>query len=128
MAFRDSLYRVFGLQPDQPQGTAYDRIQWRRKLTRVLDQLPDSQAEWEPLLAEARSLSFEPTWVQACQREEFALMIRRAVADGILTPTEHRKLDLARDLIGLSDDEAEQTLHTIVAEAQTFFGKAIKGA
>lgn len=127
MAFRDTLHRVLGIQPEQAQGTAYDRIQWRRKLARVLDQLPDSQPEWEPLLAEARSLGFEPAWVQACQREDFALMIRRAVADGILTPTEHRKLELARDLIGLSDAEAEQILQAIVAEAQTFFGKAIEG-
>lgn len=128
MAFRDALHRVLGVQSDKTQGAAYDRTQWRRKLARVLDQLPDSQPEWEPLLADARSLGFDPAWIKACQSEEFALIIRRAVADGILTPMEHRKLDLARDLIGLSDAEAEQTLHTIVAEAQTIFGKSIEGA
>jgi hypothetical protein len=126
MGFRDALNRVLGQPADASQGAAYDRSHWRKKLARVLDQLPDSEPEWEPLLAESRSLGFDPGWVKGCQREEFALMIRRAVADGMLTGMEHRKLDLARDLIGLSDSEAEATLHSIIAEAQSFFGKPIQ--
>ena len=45
--------------------------------------------------------------LRAQVEDEFRLLIRRAVADRKLTPQEHRKLDLARDLIGISEAEAE---------------------
>jgi hypothetical protein len=53
--------------------------------------------------------------------------VREAVADLGVTLQEHHKLDLARGLIGLSEAEAEATLHTIVAEAEAFFGKPVEG-
>jgi hypothetical protein len=94
----------------------------------VLEGLPDTESEWQPLMAEALSLKIDPAWVQGCLREEFALMMRRAVADGVVTGMEHRRLDLARDLIGIPESEAEATLHAIVAEAEAFFGKPVEGA
>ncbi|HEV3121728.1 MAG TPA: hypothetical protein VGY53_07490 [Isosphaeraceae bacterium] len=127
MGFLEALGRVFGQHGDSKAGAEYDRSLWRKKLTRVLERLPDSQAEWEPLLAEARALKIDEAWVKGCQREEFSLLLHRAVADGVVTGMEHRKLDLARDLIGIPDDEAEQMLHAIAAEAEAFFGKQVKG-
>jgi hypothetical protein len=124
----EALKRVLGGHPeDTTAGHEYDRSQWRKRLTRVLDGLPGTQEEWEPLLAESRALKIDPNYVQGSLREEFALMMRRAVADGVLTGMEHRKLDLARDLIGIPDAEAEATLHAIAAEAETFFGKSVEG-
>jgi hypothetical protein len=73
-------------------------------------------------------MDFDPAWVAQCSRDEFALLVRRAVADRVVTEAEHRKLDLARDLIGIPDAEAETILHAIVAEAETFFGGSVEGA
>ncbi|HEX8201738.1 MAG TPA: hypothetical protein VF590_14750 [Isosphaeraceae bacterium] len=111
-----------------PRITDYDRDQWRRKLKRILDQLPTSQGEWVDLMADAGALALDTDWVEHCQREEFALLVRAAVADRRVTLAEHSKLELARTLIGIPDVEAEATLHTIVAEAQEFFNKPIEGA
>src|SRR5579864_1213598 len=128
MAFRDALNRVFGPHHEEnAEGSAFDRARWRKKLALFFYRLPDSQNQWDDLMSEARSLGLDPAWVQKSLREEFSLMIRRAVADGVLTAIDHRKLDLARDLIGITDAEAEATLHTIVADAEAFFGKAIEG-
>ncbi len=110
-----------------PATVAYDRDQWRKKLKRIIEKLPESQAQWDDLIQEAGGLGFDTAWVEHCQREEFALMVRRAVADRDITPQEHHKLDLARTLIGLSEDEAEATLHAIAAEAEAFFGKPVEG-
>jgi hypothetical protein len=129
MRFLDALMRVLGSNnDDQLAGHTFDQSQWRKRLTRVLEGLPGAQDEWEPLLAEARSLGFDPAWVKASLREEFAMMVRRAVADGVLTAMEHRKLDLARDLIGIPEAEAVATLHAIAAEAEQFFGKSLDGS
>jgi hypothetical protein len=111
-----------------PRTTDYDREQWRRKLKRVLEQLPTSQGEWTALMADAGALDLDTAWVEQCQREEFALLIRSAVGDRQVTLAEHSKLELARSLIGIPDTEAESTLHSIVAEAQEFFNKPIEGA
>jgi hypothetical protein len=117
------------LSPETPfESGAYDRAQWAKKLKRVLAELPDSRADWEDVAAEARAMDFDPAWVAQCGRDEFALLVRRAVADRVVTEAEHRKLDLARDLIGIPDAEAEAILHTVVAEAESFFGKAVEGA
>jgi hypothetical protein len=146
MGFFDALRRVLTGEhriPDAQAGTAlegdrpridaptpgpevYDRVQWQKKLKRILSELPDSQPEWTSLLTEARALGFEPDWIHDCQLEEFRMLIRQAVADRHVTETEHRKLDLARDLIGLAEAEAEKILHAIVAEAEAFFGKPVK--
>jgi len=110
--------------PDPP--SHYDRQQWHKKLKRILDELPGSQREWDDLVVEARSLALDPGWVAQCQREEFLLLVRRAVSDRVVTEPEHRKLDLARQLIGMSEAEAEAALHDIAAEAETFFGKPVR--
>ena len=104
----------------------YDRKNWQKKLKRVLEELPDSQGDWPELMSEARALNFDPDWVTRCQIEEFLLLIRRAVADRHLTEAEHRKLDLARDLIGITESEAEAALQTVMAEAEQFFGKPVE--
>ena len=110
-----------------PATVAYDRDQWRKKLKRILEKLPESQAQWDDLMQEAGALGFDTAWVEHCQREEFALMVRHAVSDHGVTLQEHHKLELARTLIGLSEDEAEATLHEIAAEAEAFFGKPVEG-
>ena len=110
-----------------PATGAYDRDQWRKKLKLILEKLPESRAQWDDLIQEAGALGLDTAWVEQCQREEFALMVRRAVADLGVTLQEHHKLELARTLIGLSEDEAEATLHAIAAEAEAFFGKPVEG-
>ncbi len=108
--------------------SAYDQAQWHKKLKRILDELPASQAEWAGLMTEAKALELDPEWIAETQREEFLLQIRRAVSDRVVTEEEHRKLDLCRKLIGISDREAEASLHAIVAEAESFFGKPVREA
>ena len=105
--------------------SAFDRRQWERKLKRILDELPGSHGEWGDLMVEAGALGFDPDWVAQRQRAEFALLVRRAVADRAVTEAEHRKLDLARELIGIPEPEAETILHSIVAEAESFYGKPV---
>ncbi len=72
-------------------------------------------------------MNFDDEWVRNRQREEFTMLIRRAVADRRVTPQEHRQIDLARTLIGLTEPDAEQVLHDVVAEAESFFGGTIEG-
>lgn len=104
----------------------YDRAQWHKKLKRILDELPESKSEWESLTYEARALELEPDWVLQCQGEEFLLLVRRVVSDRVVTESEHHKLDLARQLIGLTESEAEAVVHAVVAEAESFFGKPVR--
>lgn len=106
----------------------YDRAQWAKKVKRVLDELPESRPQWDDLVAEARAMGFDPAWVNRCQVDEFMLLLRRVVADRVVTEAEHRKLDLARDLIGIPEDEAVAALDSIVAEAESFFGDKVEGA
>jgi hypothetical protein len=110
--------------PPQPSST-YDRAQWHKKLKRVLDELPSSRLEWTELEREAKALELDADWVENAKREEFLLLIRRAVADRVVTASEHIKLDLARELIGIPDAEAEASLHAIIVEAESFFGKPV---
>jgi hypothetical protein len=117
------------LTPETPfESGTYDRAQWAKKLKRVLSELPDSRADWEDVAAEAKAMDFDPAWVAQCGRDEFALLVRRAVADRVVTEAEHRKIDLARDLLGIPDAEAVTILHAIVSEAETFFGGTVEGA
>jgi hypothetical protein len=109
-----------------PGPDVYDRLQWHKKLKRILEELPASQPEWADLMAEARALGFDMPWVEQCQVEEFTMLVRRAVADRHVTEDEHRKIDLARDLIGLPEAQAEAILHGVVAEAEAFFGKPVE--
>lgn len=105
----------------------YDRDQWRRKLARILDRLPESEPEFDGMLAEARALGLDDSYVSDAQLAEFDLLIRRAVADRVIEPTEHRKLELARTLVGVSSAEAVQLLDAIIAEAEAFFGAKVEG-
>jgi hypothetical protein len=128
------LAAAWGLAEDGTAGapeadaSLYDRANWLKKMKRILNELPDSESQWTELMTEARALNFDPDWVTKSQIDEFLLLIRRAVSDRHFTETEHRKLDLARDLIGIPEAEAEAALHSIVAEAETFFGKTVEGA
>lgn len=106
----------------------YDRNQWRKRLKRVLAELPGSASEWSDLIADGKALGFESDWMDHCAREEFDLMVRRAVSDRVFTESEHRRLDFVRDLMGIPEHEAEERLHAVVAEAERFFGERIEGA
>lgn len=119
--------------PTQPgdltaDASDYDRANWQNKMKRILDRLPASRHEWDELMNEARALKLDQEWVTRSQIEEFLLLVRRAVSDRQFTEEEHRKLDLARDLIGIPEAEAEAALHAVVAEAESFFGKPVDGA
>jgi hypothetical protein len=115
--------------PDDPaaEAASYDRVQWVKKMKRILDELPASRPEWDELMAEAGALNLEPDWVMRTQVEEFMLLMRRAVSDRRFTDAEHRKIDMARELIGIPEPEAEAALNTVVAEAESFFGKPVEG-
>ncbi len=110
------------------ESSAYDRNQWRKKLQHILDKLPASEPQWGDLEQEAGALGFDPAVVAACYREELAMMIRKIVSDQVVTGQEHRKLDLARQLMGIADAEADRMLKDIVTEAEAFFGKSVEGA
>ncbi len=105
----------------------YDRAQWAKKLKRVLQGLPESRPDWDDVAAEAKAMAFDPAWMNQCLRDEFALLVRRAVADRVVTEAEHRKLDLARDLMGIPDADAEAILNGVIAEAESFFGGTVEG-
>ena len=121
-----------GPKPDRPEGpegagaSAYDRSQWAKRLRRILDALPASQPQRHELSTDAQALKLEEEWMADRQREEFAFLVRRAVADRVVSEEEHRRLDLARKLIGMPEAEAEQILHAIMAEAEAFFGTPVK--
>ena len=104
----------------------YDRMQWLKKMKRILAGLPASEEEWAELMADSRALKLEPEFITKTQVDEFMLLVRRAVADRHFTEKEHRKLDLARDLIGIPEAEAEAALRSILAEAESFFGKSVE--
>jgi hypothetical protein len=133
---QERLRAAWGLDEDkassqktEPEGrrvSAYDRSQWQKKLRRILDELPASEPQWHELVTEAHALELEPAWIAEQEREEFAFLVRRAVSHRVVTDEEHRKLDLARKLIGLPETEAEQILHSIMAEAEEFFGAPVK--
>lgn len=106
--------------------SAYDRNQWQKKLRRTLDELPGSQGHWQDLETEAHALDLEAAWVAERKLEEFAFLIRRAVADRVVSDEEHVRIELARKLIGIPEATAEQTLRAIMAEAEAFFGKPVR--
>jgi hypothetical protein len=108
------------------EASAYDRAQWAKKLKRILDDLPDSRDHWQTLMTEAHALNLEPEWISQRQREEFALLVRRAVSDRLVSEEDHHTLEQARKLIGMTEAEAETILHKIMAEAEKFFGTPVK--
>ena len=111
-----------------PRSSLFDRDQWRKKLKRILEKLPATEAQWNDLTQEAGALGFDNAWVARCYRDEFGLLVRKVVSDRVVTSAEHRKLEMARELMGIPDPEAEAILHAIVAEAEEFFGGTVEGA
>jgi len=105
----------------------YDRARWRKRLQRILDELPGSRGEWPDLLADARDLGLSEDWVRECQVDEFLLLARRSVKDRILNERALKRLDCARELMRLSRDQADSAIRSIVAEAEAFFGKPVQG-
>lgn len=103
----------------------YDRSQWRKKLRHILEELPASLPRWSVLETDAHALNLEPDWIADRKREEFAFLVRQAVADRTISAEEHQKLELARRLIGMPESEAEAILHAIDAEAEAFFGSPL---
>ena len=84
------------MSPAGTSSSAFDRSQWQKKLKRILDELPDSQPQWQELMSEAHALRFEPGWIAEQQREEFSFMVRRAAADKQISEADHHKLELAQ--------------------------------
>jgi hypothetical protein len=138
---RNRIRHAWGLEDDEgetnaPAGTTvpvgagvasdYDRGQWQKKLRKTLDELPGSEGNFKELMTEAHALNLEPAWILERQREEFAFLIRRAVADRVVSEEEHGRIELARKLIGLSETAAEETLRSVMAEAEAFFGKPVE--
>jgi hypothetical protein len=111
-----------------PEGQAseYDRALWRKKLKSLLDRIPDSESEWTGFVAETSALGLDPTWVRDCMIAEFEIMIRKIVGDRIVSSAEYHKLDRARALVAISDQDAEAMLERVVADAEAFFGKPVR--
>ncbi len=105
----------------------YDRAQWHKKVKTILEKLPESQSRWAALTAEIGPLALDADWVRQVYREEFTLLVRRAVADGVVSTEDHKKLDLARHLLGLSETEAEEILHAVIAENRSLFRQTGRG-
>ncbi len=124
----DTDDNVTGTEPATFHGGEYDRKNWRKKLKLILDELPSSRGRWADHIADAHAMAFEPDQIKTWCRDEFTLLVRRIVADRVVTEAEHRTLDLARDLLAIPDAEAEQILHDVAAEAEDFFGKSVEGA
>ena len=116
------------VEPEPFHGGEYDLKNWRKKLKRILNELPASRGEWATHLAEGLALGIKPDQLATWLRDEFALLVRKIVADRVVTEAEHRKLDLARELLHIPDAEAEGVLREVVAEAESFFGGTIEGA
>ena len=107
-------------------GLLYDRSIWYRKLKRILSELPNSESEWPELKAEVASLGLDSEWVAGCVKAEFTMIVRRALADGVISSEEHRRIDQARRLVGLSDEESIAILNEIKTEAEEVFGARLK--
>lgn len=105
---------------------AYDRSQWHRRLKTVLAELPDTEDDWEHVVSDAKAKGFDPIWVTQTMMDEFVLMVREAVADRVFTERERKKLDLARQLIGLTEAQADAVYQRVISEAEAFFGGAVE--
>lgn len=110
------------------EASQYDKSQFQKRVKRVLDGLPATEGEWQDVVADAKALNLPQELIDKIMVDEFLLLIRRAVADRHVTEAEHKKLDLARYLIGIPEEAAEATLNTVVQEAEKFFGGQVEGA
>lgn len=104
----------------------YDKTRWRRKLHQVFQNLPASRDQWPGLMTDAKSLNLDPSWMDAGMAEEFEQLLRAVVADRVVSEDEQEKIEVARRLIGLSEDEAATVLRAVAAEAEAFFGAEVK--
>jgi hypothetical protein len=105
----------------------YDRARWQKKLRFLLDKLPDSRDQWDDFLSDAHALGFDREWLATVKKEEFGLLVRRLIADRLLSPAEHDQLDLARKLLDITEPQAEEIVHRVIEEAETIFGRKIEG-
>ncbi|MDR3621498.1 MAG: hypothetical protein P4L85_19260 [Paludisphaera borealis] len=103
----------------------YDVEQWRKKLRRIFEDLPASKSEWPAMMTEARAYNLDDAWIAERLAEEFTLLIRGVVADRVLSEADHERVETARKLIGITESQAEATVHAIVAEAEAFFGGSV---
>lgn len=110
---------------DADSASPYDVAQWRKKLRRIFEDLPESKEEWTGLMTEARSYGLDAEWIDARLAEEFTQLIRGVVADRVLSEADNERIEAARRLIGLTESQAETAVRAIVAEAEQFFGGAV---
>jgi hypothetical protein len=114
--------------PSAAESTGYDRRLWIKKLGFLIDEkLPIDDDAWNGFLAEAFALGYDRDWVQNQLHAAFDQLVRRAVKDGVVTRSEHEKIEQTRIQLGLSESEAESALARIMAEAERIFGRPIKG-
>jgi hypothetical protein len=106
--------------------SAYDLRMWSKKLQHlVTEEKPIAVDAWRDFMADATALGFDPEWINQQRHDAFSTLLRKAVADGIVTGEEHELIDLWRLRLGLSEAEAEQTLERIVSEASAHLGRDI---
>lgn len=110
---------------DADSASPYDVEQWRKKLRRIFEELPESKGEWTALMTEARAYGLDAEWIDARLAEEFTQLIRGVVADRVLSEADHERIETARRLIGLTESQAETAVRAIVSEAEQFFGGAV---
>ena len=107
--------------------TAYDRKMWSKKLRHLItEKLPVPEQEWHDFLADAAALGFDQAWVEAEQRDAFALLLKRIVADGVISGDEQHTIDLARVQLGFTDQQAMRLLDRVVAEAEALLGRKVQ--
>jgi hypothetical protein len=113
--------------PRAAEPTGYDRRLWVKKLRFLLDEkLPVDGDAWSEFVAEAYALGYDRAWVQKQLGDAFEQLARKIVSDGVVTPAEHEKIELARAQLGLSEADAEVVLKRVVAEAEKIFGRRVK--
>lgn len=131
-ATRARLRRAWGLDetepsPSEPSATSdYDKTRWRRRLHQIFLGLPGSRDQWLALMTDARALNLDEAWMDAGMAEEFELLLRAAVADRFVSDDEQDKIEAARRLIGLSEEDAATVLIAVAEEAEAFFGGQVK--
>lgn len=133
-AKRARLREAWGLDDAESSASApaaeatsdYDKTQWRRKLHQVFQNLPGSRDQWTGLMTDARSLNLDQSWMDEGMAQEFEQLLRAVVADRVVSEDEQEKIEAARRLIGLSEDDAATVLRAVAAEAEAFFGAEVK--
>ena len=65
--------------------------QWAKRLRRILDELPGSQPQWHEVMTEEPRHSISSRMDGPATREEFEFLVRRAVADRLVSEEEHQR-------------------------------------